>query len=746
MTLGLFLASASALISILTGITLWAKNTKKSITDRIYLLTSGVYILLGLTNYISTVTTGDTKLFYARSVIILTCWSVFLTYVLVVFLSDENVLSKQKEKIILYYGLFANCIISVLCMTPNIINGFVAVAPNVQYLRFGNGSIVFFVFLGLFSFLTLYILYKHIRYANDNNTRSKFRLLLVGFLPVIFIAPITSMYLPIRYGNLNLIDITPLYSAMFVLMVGYAMIRHQLFDIRLYVIRFIAFFIASIALSVLYVAPIIYIFYKIIGIEIHLAQYLIVILCFSVTAAYYHRLQDNFKKSTSRIFFQDIYESTDVLAHFNKTVASQVMLHQILESAVDLAANNFRSNYSVFMLDNTSDKTRFYGNGRISQDKNEELKELATDASRIPQPILFMNALKAYPKSYEIAAKEDVAIIAKITLHYEGRNDNTVYWFIGVKRSGTNYTIQDIQVLEAIIGTLAIAIKNALQYEEIQQFNVTLQQRVNDATRKLKASNERLKKLDETKDDFISMASHQLRTPLTSVKGYISMVMEGDAGAVNKDQRKMLAQAFMSSQRMVFLISDLLNLSRLNTGRFVIEPKPVNLRTVIAEEIAQLHDTALARGVTLVADMPPAFPELMLDETKIHQVVMNFIDNAVYYTPSGGTVTVRLSETPKAVELRVIDNGIGVPRHEQPHLFTKFYRAHNARQARPDGTGLGLFMAKKVIMAHGGVVLFESQEGKGSTFGFRFSKQKLAVSSAAVKSTEAVGSTVGEAA
>ena len=115
----------------------------------------------------------------------------------------------------------------------------------------------------------------------------------------------------------------------------------------------------------------------------------------------------------------------------------------------------------------------------------------------------------------------------------------------------------------------------------------------------------------------------------------------------------------------------------------------------------------------------------MLDETKIRQVIMNFVDNAIYYTPGGGSITVHLLDKGSAVELRVEDDGIGVPKSEQPHLFTKFYRAGNARKQRPDGTGLGLFMAKKVIMAQGGSLIFESQEGKGSTFGFVFSKSKL---------------------
>lgn len=272
----------------------------------------------------------------------------------------------------------------------------------------------------------------------------------------------------------------------------------------------------------------------------------------------------------------------------------------------------------------------------------------------------------------------------------------------------------DAMLFDRLSEAVGVALDNRLLFEENQ---LVLKQ--------LQKSNEKLKALDETKDEFISMASHQLRTPLTSVKGYMSMVLEGDAGLLNQQQRKLLDQAFISSQRMVYLIADLLNVSRLKTGKFVIETTPTNLAETIKGEINQLTETAKGRNLELVYKKPKNFPLLMLDETKIRQVIMNFVDNAIYYTPSGGHIQVNLVETPSTVEFTVVDDGLGVPKTEQHHLFTKFYRAGNAKKARPDGTGLGLFMAKKVIVAQGGAIIFKSQEGKGSTFGFSFSKDKL---------------------
>jgi signal transduction histidine kinase len=299
------------------------------------------------------------------------------------------------------------------------------------------------------------------------------------------------------------------------------------------------------------------------------------------------------------------------------------------------------------------------------------------------------------------------------------------YFVLGPKKSGNPYTAQDIRAIETIANEMVIAIQNALRFEEIERFNITLQQKVEEATRKLRRTNEKLRQLDETKDDFISMASHQLRTPLTSVKGYVSMVVEGDAGELNPMQKKLLNQAFISAQRMVYLISDLLNVSRLRTGKFIIEPVQSNLANIVQEEVRQLIPTAKGRGLELVYHRPEHFPILMFDETKMRQVIMNFIDNAIYYTPTGGTITVSMVDKPTTIEFSVVDTGIGVPKSDQHHLFSKFYRANNAKRARPDGTGLGLFMAKKVIVAQGGATIFKSQEGKGSTFGFTFAKEPL---------------------
>jgi signal transduction histidine kinase len=190
-------------------------------------------------------------------------------------------------------------------------------------------------------------------------------------------------------------------------------------------------------------------------------------------------------------------------------------------------------------------------------------------------------------------------------------------------------------------------------------------------------------------------------------------------GEITPQQKKVLEEAFASSQRMVYLIGDFLNVSRIQTGKFMLERSPVQMASIITDEIDQLRATAAARSIKITYDPPSDFPSLDLDENKIRQVMMNFIDNAIYYSPPDTTITVSVMKHQSDVVFKVEDQGIGVPKSEQHQLFTKFYRASNARKQRPDGTGIGLFMAKKVIVAHGGSIIFETTDGKGSTFGFK---------------------------
>jgi signal transduction histidine kinase len=223
---------------------------------------------------------------------------------------------------------------------------------------------------------------------------------------------------------------------------------------------------------------------------------------------------------------------------------------------------------------------------------------------------------------------------------------------------------------------------------------------------------------NEVKDEFLSMASHQLRTPLTSIKGYLSMILEGDVGKISADQRHLLTEVYQSSNNMVRLVGDLLNVSRIQAGKFVIEKVPVDLAQIVQEEASIMANNVLAQGFKIDVRIGNGDYKTNIDDLKVRQIINNLIDNALHYSKQDGHINVRLKRQGGKMVFSVTDQGIGVPKEMLPKLFTKFIRAGNARRQRPDGTGIGLFLVKKVAKAHGGDVFVESVEGKGSTFGF----------------------------
>lgn len=511
--------------------------------------------------------------------------------------------------------------------------------------------------------------------------------------------------------------------AVLVMTIFYSIIRHRLFDLRLILVRSLAYFLLVGVLVIGYISITLVLSGILIeNYQTSSEQMLVPIISITILVFTIGPLGRFLNRATRNLFYKDSYESQQFLGELNNVVISNAETATLLRNVSQVIDQYLKSYFSTFDL---RGRRLLVGSSVSARFNATKLAALRNALQKNDQDLVVLDELTSDHEELRVALDNlNVALAVRLKTPH---NEKLGFLLMGQKRNGGSYTTQDLEVISIAMGELVIAIQNAFRFEEINRFNTTLQEKVEEATRQLRHSNQRLRLLDQTKDDFISMASHQLRTPLTSVKGYISMVLDGDAGKLSPLQHKLLNQSFISSQRMVYLISDLLNVSRLRTGKFVIEATETNLADVIESEIEQLRETARGKSLTLSYEKPEHFPRLMLDENKLRQVIMNFIDNALYYTPSGGHVTVHLVDRPQSIEFTVVDNGIGVPRHERHHLFGKFYRASNAKRIRPDGTGLGLFMAKKVVIAQGGAVIFKSQEDKGSTFGFTFPKRKLTV-------------------
>ncbi len=240
----------------------------------------------------------------------------------------------------------------------------------------------------------------------------------------------------------------------------------------------------------------------------------------------------------------------------------------------------------------------------------------------------------------------------------------------------------------------------------------------------LAGANLHLERLDKMKSEFVSMASHQLRSPLTSIRGYISMILEGSYGEVNPKVKEILEHVSDSSRQMALSVEDYLHVSRIEAGRMKYEMADCDLRKLVEDTVAEMLPVSIKRGMTI--NFEPKFdgPAIVkLDIGKTKQIIQNLTDNAMKYTPEKGEVVVSLmkDETNKKVSIAIKDNGIGIAPEALGEIFKKFERAKNANSINVTGTGLGLYIAKQMAEAMGGSITVSSEgEGKGSTFTITF--------------------------
>jgi len=215
------------------------------------------------------------------------------------------------------------------------------------------------------------------------------------------------------------------------------------------------------------------------------------------------------------------------------------------------------------------------------------------------------------------------------------------------------------------------------------------------------------------KDEFIALVSHELRTPLTSIRGYLELLREDTK--LSHEQLQFLETIDRSSQRLQNVVGDLLFVAQVEAGKLSLEQGVVDLNTIVADAVEVVRPTADAKSITIVASLDAA-PEISGDRARLAQVLDNLVSNAVKFTPSGGTVTVKTLIRPGEIELIVSDTGMGIPADELPRLFERFFRAERATAAAIPGTGLGLAIVKTIVTGHGGRIRVESEDGAGTTF------------------------------
>lgn len=226
----------------------------------------------------------------------------------------------------------------------------------------------------------------------------------------------------------------------------------------------------------------------------------------------------------------------------------------------------------------------------------------------------------------------------------------------------------------------------------------------------------RQKQVDQVKTEFVSLASHQLRTPISSMKWNVELLMSDRVGQLNEKQQAYAEKIERASNRMDALVSDFLNVSKLELGTLVPRAKQIDLTDFLESVYDEFLERIEEKKLTFNKEYDPEITTLVVDKRLLRMVLSNLVSNAVKYTPEGGAVTVRYGGNNKRITFFVIDTGMGIPKEDQERLFTKLFRAGNAREQVPDGTGLGLYVVKQAVEVMNGTISFTSRENEGTTF------------------------------
>jgi signal transduction histidine kinase len=284
---------------------------------------------------------------------------------------------------------------------------------------------------------------------------------------------------------------------------------------------------------------------------------------------------------------------------------------------------------------------------------------------------------------------------------------------LGVLNLGLAKKVDDLsrgekETLDELIGAVAIAINRAQLIEDIKNTN-----------NKLSSANQQLELLDKLKDEFVSVASHELRTPMAAIKSYTWMVLNGKAGPIEPKATEYLNRVYNSTERLIHLVSEMLDVSRIESGRVTINKAPLDIGKLLLDVQNELQAKATESHISLTVTTEDNMPVIQADSEKIHQVLENLVGNSLKFTPANGSITMGVREKDGFLEIYVTDTGQGIQAEEIPQLFKKFGRLENSLVAMPgNSTGLGLYISKQYVELHGGKIWVQSEPEKGSTFTF----------------------------
>lgn len=601
----------------------------------------------------------------------------------------------------LFFAGFTNLIFADVVVNGNNVSPVPGVLMPVFLLH-----TVFFVLGGLILFAIKY------RKAIGIE-KNKFRLVLLSFLILFFLILVLNFIFPVFLQIGYFVPLLPIYILIFNGIVTYAIIKHKLLDIRPLITRFIVYILLILLLGSFYTVGIFVLSQYFFKNQIEISQLISYALIALFIALTFNRVREYIEKITDKLFFKGKYNSNRLVSVLTEIMASTIHLETLTQNTLQELTSTMRISKGAFVIFRKDEGYDVIHEGYQEEPKYDIQKLLLL--CELKRLVIFEEEPEGQIK--EIMRAMDIAMA--LPLFEDGHKEGLL--ILGEKKSGEIYSQQDIEVLNIFGPEMLVAIQNAKSYQEISKFNMTLKQEVDKATKELRDANERLRQLDKLKDEFVSVASHELRTPMTAIKSYLWMALEGRGGPISEKQKYYLQRAYNSVDRLIRLVSDMLNVSRIDSGRISLQLGSIDIQKVVQEVFDEVMPRIQELGINLVMAPAQALPQVLGDSDKVKEVLFNLIGNAMKFTSKGGTITVSFAQKENMIETTVTDTGTGIDPANISKLFQKFSMIADSYMANSSiqGTGLGLYISKSIVELHGGKIWAMSEgHGKGTQFTF----------------------------
>ncbi len=630
------------------------------------------------------------------------------------------ILTHKKETKTLYFGYILLTLFLILSQTHYFIDGIYTFSWGVHSqarILHHFFLLTFFVYVALFYF-NIYPYYKQ---TKNRLEKLKLRFVLAAF---VFLTLGALGYLP-AYG----IDIYPFsyfFGVVFAIIFAYAILKLRFISIKLAVKKttvYVTSMITTVSLT--------FLFWWLFNNTFAVAEnhaYIITLIFALVLATPLHKLIE--KYSNKYLFYSlETYQQTIIsLANKLNTI---IDLDKIIDLVVDtIKATMSLDRSGVLLIDDDVQPVKYHiakvvgfneKNG-ISLVQDNFLTQYLTKTQKplVKEEFDFLSeqAEKSVDKQSFITLKDHMSKIeASLCLPLISQNKLAGIIVLGAKTSGEAYTKEDLDLLTVLANQAAVAITNARYYKETKDFNATLQTKVDDQTRDIKQQSQHLQELLDVKNDFLRVANHQLNTPLSVVRNAFELMQDKTYTA--KQAMEAIQNGF---ERLNSVIGDFLKAYDLEGEKMEMKAEPVDMSAMIERLLPEKQKLKLAveRNLKLSIEKPKfKIPLVFCDPKQIINVISNLLDNAVFYTNKGSvTVSYKLLKSDH-LKVNIQDTGAGITEEDKKSMFQKFVRGKGATQLHPDGSGLGLYIAKKIVEGNNGEINVTSQgPNKGSTFSF----------------------------